>query len=425
MEAVHIKPAPVERPTARHRSRMVRLRSAARPGLARLSLFAFALILSLALGEAYLRVSGFTPTYVNPLGSFHEFDPQIGHRGKADFTANFKRPEFDVRVAHDNYGFRNQMVPSGESTAATVYVLGDSFTWGWGVQKPYTLHLADALADRRVYNLGISATGTVQQFAIFQRFVEDRLSRRDAVVLAVYCNDFKDNLGLLNDNALHAIVERGTVREIAPPVESRCSRLWEHARRHSCLINLMGYLGNEWRFVQCRQRALAQASLTRGDREFPPVPDFPESSPEYLVFRTYLEKFRAACANRGVPFVVMYIPGRSAYRESGIEGEDVPVQQQAACRRAIHQVCDELHVPLCDLTQTLIAAKSRDPQRRLTFEYDFHWNERGHEVAGDALARFLARELALQPAARPMSESRRSTSMSTVSRQTFNRARDD
>lgn len=359
------------------------------PVAARVLLLGAGTLAALAAGEVGLRLCGFSPIFVNPLGAFHEFDPVIGHRGKANVIANFKRPEFNVRVAHDANGFRNRVGPAAETAKSVVYVLGDSFTWGWGVEKPFTEHAEPLLPGRRVCNLGLSATGTVQQFVLFQRFVEKHVTPHDVVVLTVYCNDLKDNLGQLNDSALHAIAQDGVVREVPPSGRESEHRLWSLLRHQSYLINFVAFACNQQKLLKQRQRALAEASAMRERPKHPECTDFAPVGDELLVMRTYLRRFRDACVAKNVAFLVVYIPGRTEFHESGLEGEDVPAQQLAACRRGVHGICNELHIPRYNMGDAFLAARQVAPETRLTFEHDFHWNEAGHRVAGRALADFV------------------------------------
>ena len=78
----------------------------------RLLFAVLAILLSLlataVIGEGVLRLAGYSPANVNPLKSFHEFDPVIGWRGRKLYTARFKRPDFDVVIAQNAAGFRKQ-----------------------------------------------------------------------------------------------------------------------------------------------------------------------------------------------------------------------------------------------------------------------------------------------------------------------------
>ena len=53
--------------------------------LLRLAAVGAGLLLAVLLGEIALRVVGYDRSYFNPLHSFHEPDPVIGHRGRPGF----------------------------------------------------------------------------------------------------------------------------------------------------------------------------------------------------------------------------------------------------------------------------------------------------------------------------------------------------
>ena len=60
----------------------------------RLLFVGLAILLSLlataVVGEGVLRLAGYSPSHVNPLKAFHEYDPVLGWRGRKDYTARFK-----------------------------------------------------------------------------------------------------------------------------------------------------------------------------------------------------------------------------------------------------------------------------------------------------------------------------------------------
>jgi hypothetical protein len=55
---------------------------------------------------------------------------------------------------------------------------------------------------------------------------------------------------------------------------------------------------------------------------------------------------------------------------------------------ALAESCAKRGIPLLDLTEPF-AAWYRDTGERLNDDDDYHWNETGHRVAAQALARFL------------------------------------
>ena len=129
----------------------------------RLLFAVLAILLSLlataVVGEGVLRLAGYSPANVNPLKSFHEFDPVLGWRGRKLYTARFKRPDFDVVIAHNAAGFRKQVNLDAKLNQAPhrVFVFGDSFVWGWGVAQGevFTDRMNLLLPNYSVHNYGI------------------------------------------------------------------------------------------------------------------------------------------------------------------------------------------------------------------------------------------------------------------------------
>jgi hypothetical protein len=161
--------------------------------LLRLAAVGAGLLLALLAGEIALRVVGYDRSYFNPLHSFHEADPFLGHRGRPGFEGRFRRPEFDVTVAHDEHGFRRHEHARPRTPGDTaVLVFGDSFTWGWGVSQGevFTDQMHARLPGHTVKNFGLNSSGTAQQFLIFERYGLDGLQPGDHVVVMFSNNDF-------------------------------------------------------------------------------------------------------------------------------------------------------------------------------------------------------------------------------------------
>lgn len=109
--------------------------------------------------------------------------------------------EFDATVTHTRHGYRGPEA-SGEPE---VLFLGDSFTFGFGLNNDQTIpaKVCGAL-NRRCANLGYSGSGTVQQMEILKHFLdtydwhprEVRLLVMAVSSRAMSGNDFEDNLSI-------------------------------------------------------------------------------------------------------------------------------------------------------------------------------------------------------------------------------------
>jgi len=395
----------------------IRRGGAQRPRIFRLLTLVVSVAVACLLSEAALRVGGYGRSYFNPFRAFHESDDLIGIRGRPNFTGHLKNAEIDVVIENDEFGFRKAARPVAASPKRkNVFILGDSFVWGWGVGqgRVVTDQLQERLPECRIKNLGVSATGTVQQFAIFQKFVVPELRCRDAVVLVFFGNDFGDNLGADHAGRLYARVKNGQI-QLVPPDGSACPHgLISRLSDVSYLVNLVTYCSN--RLIHSWQRRV-DIRQTRSDGNFanqpgtdiPPgpgrdqndalsdspasfgVPYLADQSAEVQVARHYLQSFAVECRRRGVEILVVYVPFQAEIGELPNAGPALPGPLlEAAERRALLRCTKALAIPTIDLVPIFHSAKADGKTGRMTIGKDFHWTETGHLVAARAIANYLA-----------------------------------
>jgi acetyltransferase AlgX (SGNH hydrolase-like protein) len=328
------------------------------------------------IAEAGLRLGGYSRSYVNPVGSFHEGDPLLGWRGKPNFEGHFRMTEFDAFIALDANGFRRQehQTPVAQSRHK-VLVFGDSFVWGWGVSQGegFTDQMSLAMPGYAVMNFGLSGAGTLHEELLFEKFGIPLLSSGDTLLLTFFGNDFDDDMSGL----LRAEVSDGQIRLVGPikQVQAR----WR-LKYDSYFINLIAYAADRISLAlkQRRHQAVWAAEWAkRGDQ-----------SAEVIVVRHYLAKFRDACAARHVRFVVVYIPERGELGEVADASPDRLAVEQAY-RRAFLESAQALGIQTIDLLPDFLVARKANGQTRLTFEHDEHWTANGHALAARLLSRFI------------------------------------
>jgi lysophospholipase L1-like esterase len=335
------------------------------------------ILLACALGEIALRCAGYSRSYVNPIASFHENHPLVGWRGKPNFVGRFRRPEFDVLVAHDELGFRrHEHQQPREECRHKAIVLGDSFTWGWGVGQGqvFTDQMNLLMPGYWVENFGLTASGTVQQWAIFDAYVRERLRPGDTVVVAFFCNDFGDNINSSGGAQLCAQLKDGRVCLVPPRQPPR--EYWKNSlKRYSYLFNLAAYC---WDLCVLSRNVPVPTDVSMlGDQ-----------APAVIVTRHFLAEFRKACAEKQARFVVAYVPGQGELGESLGDAERCRQSEQVV-RRAFFQCAESLGIETIDLLPSFLEAKQAGRFERLTFCRDAHWNAAGHTVAAEAIARYI------------------------------------
>jgi len=350
------------------------------------------LVIACGIAELGLRICGFGHNYTNPAGSFFVPDVELGCHGKPNFVGRFHRVDFDVVVEHDANGFRRNESPPDPAARHDVYVLGDSFVWGYGVGQHdlLTNQMERGLSGWRVHNLGLIGAGTVEEYLLFQKYVVDRLRSGDAVVLVFFNNDFGDNVGLHSSNRIHATIDNGQVR-VVPPLPASTMRQWKNwMKDQSYLFNLVAYC------TDCYKQGRSQKLL--GDRVTRLVPspehirsDTCDSGPAVQITRHYMSELKQACLAKQVRFLAAYVPGQAELGEDDVTStSDLSLPEEIACRQAFDRMVRDLAIDAIDLMPSMVAAKRAGRFDRMTFTHDFHWTPAGHTIAAEVIAAEIA-----------------------------------
>lgn len=162
--------------------------------LGNLLLAATAVIVSLLVAEGVARYAlpDWAPTESDR--RFWHHDPLLGwaHRpGEAGYQVH---PDFRVRVEINELGMRDGPYPASPAPGKRrILALGDSFTFGHGVERAEIFHeLIEARhPNREILNAGVSGYGTDQQWLYYRE--RGRELDPDVVLLVLHANDFLDS----------------------------------------------------------------------------------------------------------------------------------------------------------------------------------------------------------------------------------------
>ena len=129
---------------------------------------------------------------------FCQFDDALGWRNRPNVSSYFARREFRHHVRHNEYGLRGgpiDLEPSPQRPR--VLALGDSFTWGYGVEEDETYcRLLSQSLDVEVLNLGVSGYGTGQELLL----LKDSIDRFDASAVVLFFDAATDLRDLVSAN---------------------------------------------------------------------------------------------------------------------------------------------------------------------------------------------------------------------------------
>ncbi len=303
-----------------------------------------------------------------PVGNpFWRHDPDLGWFHRPGEKGRYARPEFDHAVSINSMGFRDierdhPSTPGGAPSPLRVAVLGDSFTWGHGVEdgEIFTRLMDERLPEAEVWNLGVSAYSTDQELLLLRKI--GRYLRARLVLVMVSRNDFAGNAsetyGAYPKPRFAA--EGGTLvlRNVPVPRPGYSTRTLAWIRRQSAFVN-----GLLW--------SLGAGPVVRGR----PLAGREEQIQLTLrLLDSIVEEARAMGSRTAVglvPSVAHVYFGK------------IPELER---RRfdAVRAWAREMGVPVLDLV----------PPFRQAFEssgvwyhyaQDKHWNAAGHRLAADAL----------------------------------------
>ena len=324
--------------------------------------------------EIVLRIIGYSPASVNPLSAFHEYDSKLGHRGKKLFVGQWKRPEFDVTIAHDSDGFRRQEFQKQASACQrNVFVFGDSFTWGWGVNQGevFTDRMNRTMPAYCVYNYGINDTGTVVQYVAFDTEVKKKVKPGDTVVVMFFKNDFDDNT---SGKKLHAEIVNGQVltQNSRKPFNSRG---FNAIKGNSYFINFIDFKINWLKLVNSRKKEMKKAKL---------LTLLGEMDNRYIITKHFLKSFKETSADLNANLMVVYIPGQTELLESKIIDQN-KAEDDRGYRAALFDIAKSLDIEVIDLLPAFLKYKKNNKNVPLTFVVDNHWNPTGHDLVSQII----------------------------------------
>ncbi len=329
--------------------------------------------LAFAAAEAAVRIlrPGLVAGAAVAENPFWRHDAELGWFHRPGQRGTFHREEFSHQVGINEMGFRDRerSLPGagdGPASALRIAVLGDSFTWGHGVEdgEVFTRLLEAKLPGVEVWNLGVSAYSTDQELLLFRRF---GASIRPGIVLLMFSrNDWSGNASI----AYGAYLKPRFVRTdsgyalsgVPVPAAGPIRRGLDSIRRWSAFLNGMWLLAFD----------AGIAPDQRGGWE-----------EQRAVTAFLLGSLEEEARRAGARLVVSNAPSIAhVYFPEVLESE----------RRGdafLRSWTEGAGVPYLDLVPGFRAAFIRS-EARLHHQRDKHWNASGHALAADLLARLLA-----------------------------------
>jgi hypothetical protein len=336
----------------------------------RVGLIALGALFACIALETFLRVADPIPEVGNPDFNFVRADTYLGWSGQPNVRLRYRRPEFDTLVQHDADGWRQPEPPRPLGAARRMLVLGDSFTWGWGVSQGevFTDHLQAAFPSIAIVNRGISGYGTAQEYLVLER--ELATNRYDTIILMFFINDLADNVDGKNGRRPYFDVVDGRLLPRNQPAVSLRRPVEEFFKLHS-----RAYVFLELELGLVKRYFAGEANDERLYSTEPAV-DL-HDVPGYPATAALLGAVNREARARGARFFLVYIPQRSEF-----EG-DAPFPYVRVIHAMVDAIASREGFPVIDL-----AAPFRERAHAgasLVYVFDAHWTPAGHRLAADIL----------------------------------------
>ncbi|RYU96132.1 SGNH/GDSL hydrolase family protein [Emticicia agri] len=376
--------------------------------------FIISISVALLIGEFAIRV--FYPQVTSPVQFF--YDEKLGGMIPVPNQKGFKdHPDvYYYEYQNNDLGMRDtRQVADYKKYSNKILCLGDSFTYGWGVNDKETF--ASILEKKinkdsiAVLNAGVSGAGTDYALKFFQ--VRGKELAPKTVIYFYFDNDINDNKANAYfhiDNDSIIVNEQNSYATVNALKKNKLveNKLYNWLSSNSQLFGLIRYnIGLLWNKrvsdankasqanadsvsnTQKPETGIAQKETDKAPKQdkntvAPPKPttQIDTNEPLYHTYK-YLSALQAATKKEGVNFLVYYIPAHSSieeYQKSGTIGVE----------NALNNYCSQNQIKFFTFREELMRAKN--PIETYYLPVDFHWNQKGHALAAEYLYQTLQRE---------------------------------
>jgi hypothetical protein len=379
-----------------------------------LALAAFSIALVLVFAEVVLRVLARETRggkEQRERNRYTEYDPVLGWRKTPGASVVYDRREYHVEYRINGQGLRGPDRPYARRPGvARVLALGDSFVEAFMVEEAQTVtaRLEARLAARgckvEVINGGTVGYSTDQEYLFYRD--EGRKYSPDVVLVFVYQNDIPylaidEYLGYpkprLDFTTEPPAVANLPVPRYEPPPATAA------AGPERVPSYVLEFVKNALERTSARTyNRLARIGLWEPLRQLPMndeirlfhVPELGHQRAAWSAFTWTLQTLNKLVAAGGGRLVVAYVPGRMEVSARTWEltearyGMDPKEYDPRAIANRVRYITGRIGIPSVDLTGALATANG--VLKPTYFQTDSHWNARGQDVAGQALADYLA-----------------------------------
>ncbi|MBA4850070.1 SGNH/GDSL hydrolase family protein [Emticicia sp. BO119] len=373
--------------------------------------FIISISIALLIGEFAIRL--FYPQVTSPVQFF--YDEKLGGMVPVPNQTGFKNYPgvYYYEYKNNDIGMRdNRKVSDYKKYPYKILCLGDSFTYGWGVNDNETFaRILEKKINKdsvAVLNAGVSGAGTDYALRFFQ--VRGKELSPNTVIYFYFDNDINDNKANAYfhiENDTIKLNEQNSYATINALKKNKLvqNKIYNWLSSNSQLFGLIRYnVGLMWnKKVSEANKASETNSESKTNSKLPdnrgidttrntakqektdPAKQKSQLLPEDPLYHTYkyLSALEIATKKQGVNFFVFYIPAHTSleeYQKSGTIGVE----------NALNNYCRQNQIKFFSFSNEI--EKVKNPIESLYLPVDYHWNKKGHSLAGNYLYQTLKQE---------------------------------
>lgn len=353
------------------------------------------IIICLIILELILRIAVDKPDACR----LYEKKENIIYGNKAGLNITSLDKEYEVVYSINNEGIRDNknFASNKEENELRILTLGDSFTFGMGLNKEDTFQdvlenkLKNSLDKKvEVINGGVNGYGAKQSLELLKMKINEY--NPDIVIYNFYINDLSDDASYLN-----FVIEKGCRIKKTMPATKKF--LFLNSRTYLVYSSIKDYFMLRCGFSQSilfKLRAtMSKAGLLQSAKFEYPYSEKEESNEtrsRWKVALNDIEEMDSICKSNNCTFILEYVPAkeqvndgyrREYLKKNGLNETDFDFESPV---RILKEFSDKEDIQFIDLWEDIINKKINVNNPELYYEFDVHFNKNGAGVWGSILS---------------------------------------
>ncbi|MBI2564742.1 SGNH/GDSL hydrolase family protein [Candidatus Woesearchaeota archaeon] len=339
--------------------------------------FLITLITCLAIIEVSIRT--FLPQDTN----VYMYDSDFVFKFQPKATIHMRSPEYNVKTTFNTHGFRDKHSCYDKAkNSFRILLLGDSFTSGLEVdfEKIWGQLLEQQLKSQKfpvdVVNTGVNGWSTEQQSLFLKR--DGIKYNPDLVILAYYIgNDQTDNI---LRNLFLFDGENLTLNQKKEFTQSRLRSVYYFLSSYSHTFNFFWGIYSKIKAKFTNNKPVKSLDPEYFINTYLSTPETEESKYAWSKTKALLKEIKQFLDNKNIPLLLVAIPDPLQEKELNIN------LNRTLPQKNLEKITQELDINYLDLLPHY------ENETNTHFKTDFHWNEKGHQIATEAIMKKLINE---------------------------------